>query len=138
MKKLLIITAMLLAIGGCTKEISMDDLQNRNEIYYEVNSRTPFTGTAILYYDNGQIRISSMYRDGKHHGRSEFYAENGALEEIQNWKEGKLDGDWEEYYGDDDTLSRRTVWKDGVKQYALRFPEPKNKVEELFEQLEKD
>ena len=37
------------------KEIPSDKLNVRNDIVYEINSQTPFTGNEVQYYDTGEI-----------------------------------------------------------------------------------
>ena len=56
---------MLVAIGGCSNEVSLDQLQDRNGLKYEINSQTPFTGSSVDYYDNGQLRAKQNLKDGK-------------------------------------------------------------------------
>ena len=119
-KNLTTLLLTLLVLGGCTKEIPLEKLQIRNEIAYEVNSQTPFTGTVIDYFQNGQIMLSVNYVNGKKDGRSVIYYRNGAFSEIQEWKDGKKDGTWEKYYRDNETLSLTSVWKDGEKEYQIR------------------
>ena len=40
---------MLIAIGGCSKEVPEVQLVERGGLTYEVNSQTPFTGSAPSY-----------------------------------------------------------------------------------------
>ena len=47
---------MLVAIGGCSKEVPRDQLVERDGVKYEINSQTPFTGSSERYYDNGQLQ----------------------------------------------------------------------------------
>lgn len=129
MKHLTTLLLTLLVLGGCTKEIPLGKLQIRNEIAYEVNSQTPFTGTVIDYFQNGQIMLSVNYVNGKKDGRSVIYYRNGAFREIQNWRDGEKDGTWEEYYRDDEILSLTSVWKDGEKEYQIRHPNKDGEIE---------
>ena len=52
MKKLAAVLCTLL-VCSCTKELSSDQLVEINGLSYEVNSRTPFTGRLIDFYENG-------------------------------------------------------------------------------------
>ena len=55
---------MLVAIGGCSKEIPSDQLVERHGVTYEVNSQTPFTGATVDYHYNGQLRCILNYKHG--------------------------------------------------------------------------
>ena len=56
-------------------------LVTRNETTYEINSDTPFTGIALTYYVNGQVRRRLTYIDGKLDGVFREFHENGQLRE---------------------------------------------------------
>ena len=96
MKKLLLILPLL--IVGCSKEIPFDQLVEREGIYYEVNSQTPFSGRVVSYYENGRLEEKANYKDGKEDGLWEYYFENGQLQGKGNYKDGKEDGLCEYYF----------------------------------------
>ena len=52
MKKLYPLLSVLFLILGCSTDL--DSLQERNNIYYEVNSDKPFSGLIINKYESGQ------------------------------------------------------------------------------------
>ena len=106
-KNLTTLLLTLLVLGGCSNEDSGDHL-----IYYEVNSQTPFTGSSLWYYENGQLEASRNWKDGEQDGPEEIYYENGQLSFKRNWKDGELDGP-EEYYYENGQLSFKGNWKDG-------------------------
>jgi antitoxin component YwqK of YwqJK toxin-antitoxin module len=89
MKKLTILIAMLIAIGGCSNEVPYDQLVQRGGLNYEVNSQTPFTGSIVGYHENGQLEVKGNYKDGLEDGLSENYYENGQLKLTGNYKDGK-------------------------------------------------
>ena len=74
------------------KEVPPDRLVQRRGITYEINSQTPFTGSSVSYYENGQLEVRENYKDGKVEGLYEGYYENGQLEERGNLKDGKEEG----------------------------------------------
>ena len=83
-KKLTLLIAMLMALGGCSIEVPEDQLT-----YYEAYPGTPFTGSSAWYYENGQLEASGNYKDGKMEGLHELYYENGQLEFKGNFKDGE-------------------------------------------------
>ena len=93
MKKLLTIFCLvLLSSYSYSEEVSEDQLVEREGVYYKKFSTTPFTGTAIDYYENGQLELIVNFKDGKQDGPYGSYKENGHLEYRGNYKNGKMDG----------------------------------------------
>ena len=84
----------------------------RNEIAYEINSTTPFTGDVLTYHENGQLSSRAATKDGKLDGITETYFENGKLSYRANTKDGELDGITENYF-ENGTLKSRMNLKDG-------------------------
>lgn len=93
MKKLLSILFVLI-ITSCSKEVPSDQLVERGDVVYEVNSKTPFTGSSVTFFYNGQLKEKINYKSGKEDGLKEEYYENGQTKEKQNYKNGKEDGPW--------------------------------------------
>ena len=106
---LTIICLVLLSSYSYSEEIS---LVEKDGIYYEVNSNTPFTGSVVEYYENGPLLGRGNFKDGKADGLWERFYENGQLDERGNYKDGKEDGLWEKYY-ENGQLEARDNWKDG-------------------------
>ncbi len=74
-------------------EISIDDLIEKNGIWFEKYSRKPFTGCAVDYHDNGQLFARVKLKNGKLHGlHEEYYDYDGQLKSKGNYKEGKQEG----------------------------------------------
>ena len=115
MKKLLSILCLVLLVS-CSNEVPDDQLVERQGITYEVNSTTPFTGSSVNYYDNGQLKQKENYKDGKQDGLLEkYYSSSGLLWSRQNFKNGKLDGLWEDYYLKGQLL-KRGKYNDDTKE----------------------
>ena len=55
------------------KELPSDKLNVRNDIAYEVNSQSPFTGIAVRHYDKGEIMEKTCYKDGLQDGESIYF-----------------------------------------------------------------
>ena len=103
---LTILCLLILSSYSHSEEISLDQLVEKDGIYYEVNSNTPFTGSVMEYYENGQLKSRENFKDGKEEGLSEYFYENGELEFGGNLKEGKEDGLWEIFYENGQLKSR--------------------------------
>ena len=106
MKYLLILSCLLCTSVGWSKDISMDDLVEREELYYEKFKDVPFTGKVtgqkqgkirkgikvgewVEYWDSGQIEVKESYKNGELDGEQLEYYENGQLEKTLIYKDGK-------------------------------------------------
>ena len=52
----------------------------------------------IVYHNNGNVEIIGDYKNGKEEGEWKFYRENGKLEGIGNYKNGEREGKWKLYH----------------------------------------
>jgi len=111
MKKLLPIIFVLI-ITSCSKEVPLEQTVIRNDTVYLINSKKPFTGTTVQFHENGQLEIKRNYKDGELEGLYENYYENGQLEIKGNYKDGELDG-FSEYYYASGQLKAKGNYKDG-------------------------
>ena len=62
----------------------------------------------IEYYDDGQIRKKSNYKDGKAQGKWTWYYENGQVKVVGYKKNGWKNGKWIWYYKNGKTHSEGT------------------------------
>ena len=88
------------------ESFTVDDLVQRNNLYYKKFTDVPFSGEIsglengsfkngkmngewLIYDENGQLRYRETYNDGKKHGLEEMYYENGSLKETATYRDGK-------------------------------------------------
>ena len=100
---------ILTSLVSWSESITMDDLVERNELYYKKFTDNPFTGEIsgiengsfkngkmngewLRYYENGQLNEKVNFKDGKRNGLLENYYRNGQLLGKGNYKDGKADG----------------------------------------------
>ena len=103
---ILLVTLLLpsLALG-----LEMDDLVQREGLYYEKFTDVPFSGKI-----EGLQRGS--FKDGKKDGPWVRYHDNGQLWEKGTYKDGKEEGPWVSYNEDGTVNEEYTgTYKDGVK-----------------------
>ena len=89
MNKTLIILSLIFLVS-CSNEVPIDKLVERNGITYEVNSNTPFTGSSVSYFENGELQYRRNFKDGKHEGLWESFDEEGNLTKTEEYKDGVL------------------------------------------------
>lgn len=65
MKYILMLIVFFSFFSCQEKEVLFKDLQNRNGVYYEINSQKGFTGLAKDYYDNGQLKSEGSFKTGE-------------------------------------------------------------------------
>jgi len=80
------------------------DIQTIDGITYQLNSDTPYTGKYTMYYDNGDKFAEINYLNGKEHGQSIIWGEDGRIGHKGNLQNGKRHGS-EIYWYDKNTLS---------------------------------
>ncbi len=111
LKTLILTLALaLLALPSWGADLTIDDLVERNDLYYKKFTNEPFTGK-VSGKQNGK------FKDGKSVGEWEEYHENGQLKYVENYSDGKREGYWE-YFNEDGTVDteRTGTYKNGVKQ----------------------
>jgi len=109
MKRLWVILPVLLIVG-CSKDL--DTLQDRDGIYFGINSEKPFSGSVNKKYQSGQIELKGIITNGKKDGFWTEWYENGQKESEGTYKDGKEDGFWTEWHFDGQKESEGT-YKDG-------------------------
>ena len=99
MKKFIPFTLLALTMSGAaysatkhTNNSTVDYLQVRHDIAYQVNHTTPFSGTLLQHYDNGQNAIKVAFVKGKKVGKEQAWYANGQLSAEAKYHHGQLDG----------------------------------------------
>ena len=77
-----------LALG---EEVAMEDLVEREGIYYKKFTTVPFTGKVT-----GQM-LQGQFKNGKEEGSRVWYHDNGQLFGKGDYKNGKREGPWVSY-----------------------------------------
>jgi antitoxin component YwqK of YwqJK toxin-antitoxin module len=93
-----VLSASLLLLAGCQEPPTQEprvynsELFEREGVFYAANEHEPFSGTRLLYYESGALRLEAHYQDGLAKGRRTFWFANGKLEYEENYKDGKQEG----------------------------------------------
>lgn len=113
------------------KAVYMDALVQRDGLFFEKFSRTPFTGEVrgrgliqngkrdgpwIFFDDNGQRLSAGDFKAGQEDGPWVFFHPNGQMESRGAFKDGKQDGPWTFFNPNGTTISERSgTYRDGVQ-----------------------
>ena len=57
-----------------------------------------YTGIKIRWHNNGRLAFKSNFLKGKFNGKCELYFENGQRQQMATYKDGVLDGKYNEWY----------------------------------------
>jgi antitoxin component YwqK of YwqJK toxin-antitoxin module len=114
MRKILFISGIIMILAACSSEkVNFSQLQDRNGMFYLVNSEKPFTGDVVSYqagklefqgkfqkglresvwtsfYPNGQKKTEGNYKEGVKEGTWTYWKDNGTQEGTETYKYGKL------------------------------------------------
>jgi antitoxin component YwqK of YwqJK toxin-antitoxin module len=129
------IVACLLFLTACSDQRVESSLVERLGVTYKINSQIPFTGVVTNYHDNGQLKYTKPYIDGKLQGLKQTYfqikddtpegaIERGPLKSQVNFVAGKKDG-FTQYYRENGQLVSRQDFTGGL-QDGVQFIYRKN------------
>ena len=114
---------------------SMDDLTERDGLYYKKFTDVLFTGEVegkeqgsikngkregswMWFHENGQLFGKGGYEDGKEEGPMVWYYDNGQLFLKGEYKDGKREGPWVKYH-DNGQLEYERQYRYGKKDGSL-------------------
>ena len=123
MKHLLVMAFAILTIGCGEKKsdgVNLDELEDREGVFYLKESNSPYTGKSFEFHENGQKKSEETWKDGKQHGLAHLYYENGQREQESNWKDGKGTGLITDWYEDGQKKAEGN-WKDGKQEGPSAF-----------------
>ena len=133
MKKLFLLPILLLSLLSTSCwGVDWDDLVERDGIYYEKFSDTPYTGKVngeekgklkegkkngrwIAYHDNGKKKLKGVYKNGEPEGKWVHYWYNGNVFEKKTYKNGKREGKWQ-WYTWEGNLYAQTFFKNDKEE----------------------
>ena len=119
-----------------------------NEVVYEVNSETPFTGKYVdtygekldcsgvscLFSKKQKIKEELFFRDGKPDGGYTYWYSNGQKKIEGSYEEGKKDGEWRGWYENGKKEFER-YYKDGKEVSSYEKESLRVKGSRLLNQL---
>ena len=108
-----VLVSLPLLLGGCgEKTVNVEELEEREGIYYLLDSDTPYTGKSFGSHQNGQKYFEGKYKDGLREGLWVSWHENGQKKSEVNYKDGKWDGLLTTWHKNGQKL-REANYKDG-------------------------
>jgi antitoxin component YwqK of YwqJK toxin-antitoxin module len=123
--RIFLIVACLLFLANCADRVVESSLVERLGVTYKINSQLPFTGVVPNYHNNGQLKYTKPYIDGKLQGLVQTYfqikddtregaIERGPLKSQVNFVAGKKDG-FAQYYRENGQLESKKHFTSGLQ-----------------------
>ena len=79
-------------VAEAIDDAKLEDRDKELMELYDPDKQRPYTGWVEELHFNGPVKDLIQYKDGKKHGRSTWWRENGNREEEKHYKDGKLHG----------------------------------------------
>lgn len=102
------------------KKIDFADLEERDGLFYEKGSKTPYTGQCVTTFPTGQLGMGGAIKNGLRDGEWLWFYENGNKKRYCVYKDGlkqgasiyfyKTGGKKSEIIYDNDVNIRQTSW----------------------------
>ncbi len=121
MKHLLLMAFAILTIGCGEKKsdgVNVDELEDREGVFYLKLSNTPYTGKSFEFHENGNKKSELTLKEGKIDGLLLQWHANGQKKTEVNFKDGKEDGLRVSWYKDGQK-EQESNWKDGQMDGTL-------------------
>ena len=100
--------------------VTMEDLVQRDGLYYKKFTDVPFTGKTTG-------KIQGSFKNGKKHGPWIMYRNNGQLKEKGTYNDGKLEGFYVAYHNNG-KLRLKTTYKNGRKHAEMIEVKPSDQT----------
>lgn len=109
---------------------TIDELEcvNSNECYIK-GTKNLFSGELRYFYNNERVFKQINYKNGKLHGGSAEYYENGNAKRIAFYKNGLLNGVYREFY-ENRGLKKVVMYEEGKKDGLYRVYHENGEVKE--------
>jgi len=92
--------------------LSLENVEERNRISYQIDDDQPYTGIIVDYHENGQVGLRKSVIDEKGEGIWIEWYETGVVRHLGEWKEGKGHGTWMYFYENGELRERSQVRDD--------------------------
>ena len=129
MRLILTVLVSILISSSPAFSLTIDDLVERQGLYYEKFTNTPYSGAVVgkeqgkfrngkkngvwdYYFENGQLSATEVYKNGELNDETVGYTENGNVYFRGQYKEGLAVGEWLTYFYDSLQVSTKKTYRD--------------------------
>ena len=97
-KNLLFLLIPILILQACTQVVEKKELTQKNDIVYQNEKKTPYSGKVYEDFSNGDRKMEGYYLNGKMNGAFIEWHENGEKKSEIYYANGKKDGNYTLWY----------------------------------------
>jgi len=117
---MLLILALLSSVSFC-KTYEKKDVEVKNSIHYDLETKKPITGKVLYYNKDRKIYTEAEFQEGKLNGKMRSYYENGKIQKEVSAKNGIPKGTAKEYYKTGELKGQGTFKKGKMVGEALGY-----------------
>src|SRR3989304_1940380 len=93
MKNFALFICLFIQIGAFAQQkVNYSDLEERDGLFYEQGSKTPFTGQCVTTFPSGKLGMGGSIKNGLRDGEWLWFYENGNKKRYCVYKAGIKDG----------------------------------------------
>lgn len=97
------------------QQIDANNLEKKEDIFYEKGNTKPFSGQALTYFDNYKKQTSTEYKNGKIEGKIEGWYQSGAKQVEGQLINGQKSGMWTAWYENGNKI-RQGAFENGKEE----------------------
>ena len=94
-------------------------LIERDSVYYTKDTNQLYTGPVFTLFPNGEIKKEFSLKNGLREGSFKSYFQGGGLFEMGTYKNGKPNGDWIIYTGNN--THTKLIYENGILLEELKY-----------------
>lgn len=138
MKHIISIIILFTVISTChsqNKAIMDTDLEERNGLLYEKESKEPFTGISLIY-DGERIEKEIEVKNGLANGFMRTFDRQGILREEISFVEGLANGECRVFFDDGSIMGKFTLTNGIMTDISIKFDESQTINTEMISKLD--
>lgn len=118
-------------VCNCSKEIGEDQLIERYDLMYEINSDKPYTGKSFALYESGQRKSERSWKNGIENGRWTSWSESGQIAHRLEFQNGEKHGTMESWY-ENGEMKEESIFYNGLQNGATKNMSMDGELEEVY------
>lgn len=119
----------LILFFSCNKNVDCNNLIFKDRVTYYKGRL--YTGKCDSYFENGMVKSTQQYKDGKDDSSWTFYYPSGKIETNGQFENGKRIGEWK-YYFENGSLKQLSNYSFGKKNGLwIKFTEKGDTINKI-------
>ena len=110
----LIVPLLFVGLAWGQSKMDINNLIDRDGLFYAQNQEKPFTGSVFALYDNGRKKLNGRYKNGIKNGQWTWWNRHGGMVRRGSYKNELTYGLWK-FYHNNGILKEKGIYKNGIK-----------------------